>query len=126
MKTITGVLCLSFLLVACGARGVVSLGSDSLMDGRHIVVTQAKTTGFSGPDVTVLWAYLCDDATGTCTLIGDYSASAPGLVETMAAGTFSALIQASGYIGAAASLRPSRISMSGSNTSVETDVKVIK
>ncbi len=64
MKTPIVVLGFLLLLVACGGRGVTNLGSNSLMDGKHIVVTQAKTTGFSGPDVTVLWAYLCDDDTG--------------------------------------------------------------
>ena len=112
MKIAGGVICLSFLLAACGGRGVVELGSNPMQDGKRIVVTQAKTTGFSGPDVTVLWAYLCDDATGTCTFLGDYSASAPGLVETMAAGTLSALIQAGGNIGAAALFRPTQISLS--------------
>ena len=126
MKTPIVVLGLSLLLVACGGRGVTNLGSNSLMDGKHIVVTQAKTTGFSGPDVTVLWAYLCDDDTGTCTFLGDYSATAPGLVETMAAGTLSALIQAGGYIGAAATLRPTRINISGGGANAQADAKAIK
>ena len=126
MKTPIVVLGLSLLLVACGGRGVTNLGSNSLMDGKHIVVTQAKTTGFSGPDVTVLWAYLCDDNTGTCTFLGDYSATAPGLVETMAAGTLSALIQAGGYVGAAATFRPTRINISGGGASAQADAKTIK
>ena len=94
------------------------------MGGKRIVVIQAKTTGFSGPDVTVLWAYLCDDIAETCTFLGDYSATAPGLVETMAAGTLSALIQAGGYVGAAATLRPTRINVSGGTASAE--AKTIK
>ncbi len=126
MKTPIVVLGFLLLLVACGGRGVTNLGSNSLMDGKHIVVTQAKTTGFSGPDVTVLWAYLCDDDTGICTFLGDYSATAPGLVETMAAGTLSALIQAGGYIGAAATLRPTRIDISGGGASAQVDAKAIK
>lgn len=108
MRILTG-LAILITLTACGARGVSTLGNHTLKDGRHIVVTQAKSTGFSGPDITVLWAYICDDVTGTCTLLGDYSASAPGLVETMFQGTIPALIGAGGQIGAAALLRPTQI-----------------
>jgi len=104
MRILTWLIVL-FTVVSC-ARGVSTIGNHILKDGRHIVVTQAKSTGFSGPDITVLWAYVCDDVTGTCVLLGDYSASAPGLVEVIFQGAIPALIEAGGQMGAAALLRP--------------------